>query len=165
MTKRRRKVTVPAVPPSLADQGPSTEMQSFRTVTEPVPEDKNGSKRKVRKDAIDRIAALTDQQRLAGRVILQAYEALGKGPPAIKEIQVDTSPRADAIIDALIFRQFEYVQIMQHVPNGCRSVVEHVCNHNRGIRDGYASTEFEAGEATAHLKLALDVVGQKIGLY
>ncbi len=164
-TKARKK---PTTPPTPWDAGPDTVMQKAGTAIRPVPEDKNGMKRKVRLDPIDRaplLAALSRRQRSAAQEITEAWEATGKGPPAIKEIFVDSTPNPTASIATHIDRMSRFHRVWGCVPSGDASrVVAHVCCDRRAIRDGLARNSTETGMWVAQLQVALDLVANEMGV-
>lgn len=162
--KKHKQPSAPPLPPSLADTGPETYLQRLRTREEVVEGDKNGSKLKRRYDAIDAIKGLSPRQHMAARKLREAYEATAKGPPAIKEIQVDSSPKPDANIDVTIDRLSWFVRLHNAVPPEMRYVVDHVVLHGRAISDGLAAGGRDRPAPMADLTVALDLVANEAGL-
>lgn len=120
------------------DHGTGTEAAMASTVLVAVPDDKNGMKRRQRIGALELVyksGGMTIRQFQAGKEIRDAFEATQKSPPAIKEIQVDSSPKPDATIDVQCDAQSRYAHAMSGVPGPYKHIVEHVCCENFPISD------------------------------
>lgn len=118
------------------DHGTGTAAAMAGTVLVAVPDDKNGMKRRQRIGTLERMMGhLTQRQYQAGQEIRNAFEATQKSPPAIKEIQVDASPKPDATIDVQCDAQSRYAYAMSAVPLYAKSVVVHVLIENRPLSE------------------------------
>lgn len=158
-SRKARKITLP---PSLADHGPQTEAQNAGTTLESVPDDKNGSTRRVRKHILLRMKGLSPRQQAAGLAISEAYEATQKSPPAIKEIQVDSSPKPDACIGIQIDRASRHAWLKAAVPPQYKYVVDHVCENGNALRDGLPYDGHQGQIHLAPLQVSLDLVANKM---
>jgi hypothetical protein len=183
--QRRKAVSLPAPPERVArpvtrgDMGPDTPLQGLGKVVEPVTfvdEDgklktsPNGMRRARRIDIIesyhrrDRNPILDATQFKAAKMLREAYEATKKGPPAIKEIQVDASPKPDHFIDVTIDRLSRFSAIMRHVPQDCRDVVDAVVLENQSIGwlKQYRNSSHPKG--VERLQRGLDMVAEALQL-
>jgi len=184
-THRRKAVSLATLPERVrnrterGDLGPDTPLQRANKVTEDVTwvddegnlqKSPNGMKRARRIDLIesyhtrDRNPILDARQYKAAKMLREAYEATQKSPPAIKEIQVDASPKPDQNVSTLIDRISRFSAIMRHVPRDCKDVVDAVVLENQSIGwlKQYRGDNLSVG--VRRLQLALDAVADKIGV-
>ncbi len=162
----RRKPHKPTegVEPVRGDHGTGTAAANASTVLVAVPGDKNGMKRRQRIGALELIlknTGMSQRQYQAGKRIRDTFEATQKSPPAIKEIQVDTSPTPDATIDTQVDAQSDYADAMAAVPTKFKRVVEHVCVENRPISE-MGGGKIMGGSHRACLMVALDLVANRL---
>lgn len=80
-----------------------------------------------------RSGVITLKQMDAGNALLDAWERTQRSAPAIKEINVDTSPKPDANAAIMIDRISKLKQISQTVTMAVRPVVEHVVIKNMSM--------------------------------
>lgn len=153
-TQRRKAVSLATLPEQVAnrvthgDMGATGPAMRQGLISEPVTwvddegklqKSPNNMRRARRIDLIesyhkrDRNPILDDRQFKAAKMLREAYEATHRSPPAIKEIQVDASPKPDAHIDITIDRISRFSAIMRHVPSDCKDVVDAVVLENQSI--------------------------------
>lgn len=145
MAKSRKQKKQPYTPPTNWDTGPNTQAQQAGKVIEAAdyidPEtgkriNPNGVKRARRLSVAAQYESrglLTKRQANAAGVLLRAWEANQKGPPAIKKVQVDTSPKPDAAIAMMIDRVSAYHKIARLIAMQYRAYVLHVARDDRHI--------------------------------
>lgn len=102
---------------------------------------------------------LTKKQGDTAAKLLKAWERNHRSPPAIKEIQVDTSPKPDAHIAITIDRISKYHRIARSVPKKYQAYVFHVARDDRFLNamPGYRSNVF-----MDRLKAGLDILADKL---
>ena len=145
----------------LGDHGTGTKAAMASTVLVSVPDDKNGMKRRQRIGALESIMGkLTQRQYQAGKEIRDSFEATQTSPPAIKEIQVDVSPKPDATIDVQCDAQSRFAFAMSAVPVLGKDVVNHVLLENRPITEMASGGMVEVN--TQKLRNALTRVADKL---
>lgn len=145
------------------DHGTGTAAQTANTYLQPVPEDKNGQRRRVRQGALELLQKqISPRQYDAGKAIRDAFEATQTSPPAIKEIQVDTCPSPDATIDVQVDKQSDYAAVMRAVPSDMKAVVFHVCCDNLPISHRAQGRMVES--EIACLQVALDLAANDMRL-
>ena len=127
------------------DTGPSTSAQNTLKIIEPVEQkdentgkmvNPNGVKRARRlsvAEAYRKTGNLTARQASAADKLLKAWEKNHRSPPAIKEIQVDNSPKPDAHIAIKIDRISAYHAIAKLIPKKYSAFVMHVARDDRHI--------------------------------
>lgn len=76
---------------------------------------------------------LTRRQADAAHQLLTAWERNQRTPPAIRKVQVDTTPKPDANIDITISRVSAYHSIARLVPPKYRAYVMHVARDDRHL--------------------------------
>ena len=166
--KKKKAVSLAAPASSLAslcDLGPSTPMQSANTIVRPVKDCKNGSKQKVRQHALDLMIKqerISKRQYMAGNEISMAYEAQFKSPPALKPVQVDTSPNPTASVAIQVDRASKHAWLKKAVPPDMREVVDHVCEQGHAIGQKWKGSNHAT--QSANLKMALDLVANRLGI-
>jgi hypothetical protein len=155
MGKRNRRgrprtkapVTLSAAPQAANrwDMGTGTRTQKLGLVVEDAdyidPEtgekvNPNGVKRARRIDVAEsyhKRGKLDDRQLRAAQALRGAYEATMKSPPAIKKVQVDTTPKPDQHIDIIVDRISKFSAIMRHVPATSKPVVDAVVLENNSV--------------------------------
>lgn len=97
----------------------------------------NNARRKRRMPVIEvyrKSGKITYEQYDAAIALLNAFEATQKRPPAIKEINVDSSPKPDQHIGILIDRIGNYHKFRRHVSSQYWAYVDHVVLWNLPIR-------------------------------
>lgn len=183
--RQKRKVTLAQIPANVAnrvtrgDMGPDTAAQRQGRVIEPVTfvdddgnlkESPNNMRRARRIDVIesyhkrDRNPILDGRQYKAAKALREAYEATKRSPPAIKEIQVDASPKPDQHIDIMIDRISRFTAIMRHVPKDCKDVIDAVVLENQSIGwlKQYRNSKHSNG--VKRLQKGLDAVAEGLRL-
>lgn len=109
----------------------------------------NGVKRARRIDLIEhyRIRGIITQGEFTALMALRmAYEKTQRGPPAIQEIQVDTSPKPDHAVAILMDRISGYSQMMAHVRPEHRQVITCVVLDNRTVAQlGFRGRRYQSG--------------------
>lgn len=78
-------------------------------------------------------------------------------------VYVDRTPDPSAAAVMQAQRVFEFRALSQRIPGQHREVVEHVCLHDRSIRDGLARNDRETGMHLALLQVALDILANDLG--
>ena len=142
---KKKKAGRPYTPPTMWDKGPDTPAARRMTVTESAGDiDPQTGKRSnpnsvVRKRRISvaelyhRKKHLTKRQFTAAMALLIAWERNRRGPAAIKEIQVDTSPKPDASIAITIDRISKYHAVARLIPKRYEPFVMHVAREGKHI--------------------------------
>ena len=129
------------------DMGPATAVQMAGKVIENATwtdadgnkVNPNGVKRARRMDLAENYYRRTNNQILnerqfkAAQHLRNAYEGTQRTAPAIKAIQVDSTPKPDQHVAILIDRISKYSDAMRRVPSECRVVVEAVAIDNRAV--------------------------------
>ncbi|WP_116082084.1 hypothetical protein [Tropicimonas sp. IMCC34011] len=147
MAKTKRKAKrQPSAPATPWDMGPNTAAQRHLKVVEPVEHfdertgkkvtSPNGVKRARRCSMAEhyvRQGWLTERQGKAAQVLLNAWERNLRTAPAIKAVQVDTSPKPDAHIAIQIDRVSAYHRVVRLVPAKYRAFVLHVACDDRAL--------------------------------
>ena len=177
MAKKKQKA--PHEPRSPWDHGPDTYLARRGTVVEQVegvdPDtgkkiNPNSVTRRRRVDQVEKLwrsDKITRDQYEAAKKLREAFLATQRTPPAIKAVQVDSSPKPDAAIAMQIDRVSKFHAIARHIPTNAAPLVDAVVMMDRPVSgdlgDGRAN-----GHRTAirliHLRLALDAVARGIGL-
>ncbi|APX88657.1 hypothetical protein BV394_02020 [Brevirhabdus pacifica] len=158
MGKIKAKKRAPYTPPTTWDAGPDTAAQRagriIEDVTETDPEtgkrvNPNGIKRARRIDLIEHyriIGVITQAEFTALMALRMAYEKTQRGPPAIQELQVDTSSKPDHAVAILMDRLSRYSQMMAHVRPEHRRVITCVVLDNQTVmRIGFKGRRYQAG--------------------
>lgn len=184
-TQRGKAVSLATLPEKVArpltrgDMGPDTQLQRAGTVLEPVTfimddgtvkESPNGIKRLRRIDLVesyhrrDRNPLLNARQYKAATAIRVAYEATMKSAPAIKKVQVDSTPKPDAHVAIMIDRVSNFARIMKHVPADSKAVVDAVVLENQSIGwlRQYRGSKHALGVRL--LQAGLDAVADALGM-
>ncbi|WP_118135179.1 hypothetical protein [Oceanicella sp. SM1341] len=134
----------------------------LRMITEPVPEDANGRRRRRVLHPVEDMYArgiLDKQQRAAGLALADAWEACQRTPAAdLSQPRVDSTPNPEARTVILLDAQHRYARLARQIPKDARSVVEHVCCDGRYLRDGCASGGKGLMVSTERLQMALSVL-------
>ena len=145
MAKKKRKPHNPSAPTQW-DMGTGTRAATHLTVIEEAAEinpktgkkhNPNGVKRRRRISWVEhygRKGHLTREQVNAGLRLQEAFERTQRRPPALKKVQVDSSPKPDANIAIQCDRMDKYHRIARHIPTRYRPFIDHVVIHNRPIR-------------------------------
>ncbi|WP_306127927.1 hypothetical protein [Roseovarius sp. MMSF_3350] len=95
----------------------------------------NGVKRARRIDMVEqyqRRGILEQRQVLAALAVRMAYEQTEKSPPAIKAIQVDTSPKPDQHIAILMDRISKFTSIFGLIHSKDRALLDCICVRGNG---------------------------------
>lgn len=132
-------------PASVWDHGTGTRAAGFLTVTEGRGErdlktgrmhNPNNVTGRRRRDIIefyrDR-GLITDRQFKAARLLRISWERTMRSPPAIKAVQVDTTPKPDEFISITLDRIGSYHKIAKTIPKNARPYIDHVVMGNRHI--------------------------------
>ena len=143
MAKSRKKK--PYTPPTTWDKGPDTPAARRMSVSESAGDidpqtgkrvDPNAVRRRRRlcvAELYHRKGHITKRQFTAAMALLLAWERNQRGPAAIKEIQVDTSPKPDASIAITIDRISKYHAVARLIPKQYQAFVMHVARDNNHI--------------------------------
>lgn len=147
-TQRRKDVSLATMPEKVAnrvvrgDMGATGQAMRHGLVQEGVThiddegnlqESPNSMKRMRRIDLVEMYArkgVLNQRQVSAAKRLTNAWEGTMKTPPAIKEIQVDSSPKPDAFIDIHIDRVSKFTSVMKHVDTQYREIIDCVVLNN-----------------------------------
>lgn len=130
----------------------------------------NGQRRARRIDLIesyhkrDKNPLLDARQFKAAQALRNAYEATQKSAPAIKKVQVDTTPKPDQHIDIMVDRISDYHAISKHVPAECKAVIDTVVIQNRAIAAHPAYKNWNHAKGVKLLQRALDAVAEGLRL-
>ncbi len=109
-------------------------------------------------------ALLSPAQFKAAEKLQLAFEQTQKTPPAIKEINVDASPKPDQNITMMINRQSKYHNIARHIPQNARTYIDHVVIQNRPITAMPGCKGRRVPAYMARLAKGLDVMADNLGL-
>lgn len=149
MAKRGKRQ--PHAPQTEWDMGASGPANRVGIVVERVEEpNPNGVRRARRIDMAEvyyRRGVLTRRQYLAAMMLRTAYEQTGKSPPAIKAVQVDSSPKPDQHIAILLDRMAIFATVFKHVPAADRAILDRLCIQGTGPGKPYVGTRYRAGLA------------------
>ncbi len=184
-TKRRRDVSLATMPEKVAnrithgDMGAAGPAMRHRLVKEPVMfvddtgkmrESPNNMRRARRIDMaesyhkLDINPLLNASQFKAAKQLREAFEATMKSPPAIKEIQVDASPKPDQFIDITIDRISTFSGVMRQVPSDCKDVVTAVVLDNQAIGRLKQYRGRNHAKGVEKLQRGLDMVAEALQL-
>ncbi len=168
--KRKRQ---PYLPPS-GDTGPDTAAQRAGAVYITDVE-ANGQQflRKRHEHILDKMARgnrrrsamISDRQCAAGLKLHARYcETMRSPPSAFTRPYVDCAPNPAMVV----LHQCEAVErlarLTRHIPRGMESIVFAVCCEGRSIRPGVTRDALEADSLCAQLQVALDILGNELGL-
>lgn len=147
--KGRKQVTLAALPETMTkhsrdrwDMGPSTQAQKAGKIIEPAEfydeesgkmVNPNGVKRARRIDLVEhyhRKGIIDRRQMLAGLALRVAFEGTQRTAPAIKKVQVDSSPKPDANIEIMIDRISRFADIYEGMNTGDRDILDCVVLNN-----------------------------------
>ena len=162
--KKKKAGKKPWEPPTEWDHGPNTQAARAMTVVEDAGEIDPKTGKRVNPNGVKRLRRicvtewyyrrghLTRRQADAANKLLSAWEQTLRGPPAIKEINVDSSPKPDANVAIQIDRISGFHNIMRKAPSKYAAYIDHVVIHNRPInsmpgakRDGKYMKRLAAG--------------------
>lgn len=176
---------MPALPPSMTkarssqwDMGPDTAAQKAGRIIEPadyVDEETgekvnpNGVRRARRIDLVesyhkrDRNPILDKRQFMAATSLREAYLQTQRTAPAIKKVQVDSSPKPDAHVEIMIDRLSKFSGLMKCVPTEAKSVVDIVVLENQAV--GSLREYRGSGHAKGVIRLqgALNLIADQLG--
>ena len=170
MAKRKRQ---PALPPS-GDTGPDTAAQRAGAVY-PIDTEVNGQQflRKRREHILDKMmrsnrkrpAMISARQCAAGLKLHERYLGTMRGPPsAFTRPYVDCAPNPAMVVLHQCEAVERYERLTSHIPRGMGKIVFAVCCEGRSIRPGVTRDKMEADSLCAQLQVALDVLGNELGL-
>jgi hypothetical protein len=176
----RKPVTLSAAPEATNrwDMGPDTPAQRAGKVIESAdyidPEtgkriNPNNVKRARRIDLIETYhkrerPILDTRQFRAAQLLRNAYEATQKSPPAIKKVQVDTTPKPDANVAIMVDRISAFHRAARHIPPECRPVIDVVVLQNRAIAAHPAYKAWNHAKGVALLQRGLDAIAEGLRL-
>lgn len=106
---------------------------------------------------------VSERQLLAGLDLHAAYCRTQLSSPAIPEIQVDRTPRPDEATVNKCHAATVFAKMTTGIQREHMKVVRHVCCEDRAIRNGLASNGHEASYMVAQLKVALDIIANRLG--
>ncbi|QDL92536.1 hypothetical protein FDP22_12545 [Paroceanicella profunda] len=159
---RNETTGAPRIVPRDTEQREVGARARLRMITEPVPEDANGRRRRRVLHPIEDMyvrGILDKQQRAAGLALADAWEGCQTTPSAdLSQPRVDSTPRPDARTIILLDAQHRYARLARQIPRDACAVVQHVCCDGRYLRDGFARNQWECGNAVEALKMALSVM-------
>ncbi|WP_118138477.1 hypothetical protein [Oceanicella sp. SM1341] len=134
----------------------------LRMVTEPVPEDANGRRRRRVLHPVEDMfvrGILDKQQRAAGLALADAWEGCQRTPSVdLSQPRVDSSPRPDDRMMILLEAQDRYARLARQIPKEARAVVEHVCCEGRYLWDGCVTGGRSMSISVERLQMALSVI-------
>ena len=176
----RKPVTLSAAPEATNrwDMGPDTPAQRAGKVIESAdyidPEtgkriNPNNVKRARRIDLIEAYHTrdrpiLDTRQFRAAQLLRNACEATQKSAPAIKKVQVDTSPDYGAPAITAMERAKAVALIKSFIPPECRPVIDVVVLQNRAIGSHPAYKAWNHAKGVALLQRGLDAVAEGLRL-
>lgn len=176
-TRERAAKSLPAAP---WDHGTGTDAALAGTRVEPAdftdPEtgerrNPNGVSRRRRLPAFEQLwrdGKLTDRQHDAAKKLLDRFEAMQKGPPAIKEIQVDVQPDFAGIEARRVDLVSRFHAVAKFVPSECGPIVDQVvfmgCAISQGLSKKNPGYETAMSNRRTKLSLALDAVADGLRL-
>ncbi len=179
----RRKPRAATVAPCPWDLGPTTAAQQAGKITEEAtytdPEtgeklNPNGVKRARRIDVAEfyfNKGYISESGWKAARAIREAWEATMQSQPAIKKVQVDSSPKPDAAVVIQVDRLSKLASVSKHIPPGYRGMIEHVVMSNQSAWSYHRITKrkhlsvIERRElAKKALRIMLDEVAKRMGV-
>lgn len=135
----------PTIPKSPWDMGQNTLAQNYMTVTEERGEtdpktgkksNPNGVKGKRRISVVElyhRQDHITAKQLQAAEALMNAYERTLRTPPAVKEVNVDSSPKPDKATSIKIDRLSGFHRLYKRVPARCKRVIDRVVLENERV--------------------------------
>ena len=172
----KKPVTLSAAPPPANrwDMGPDTPAQRQGKVIEDAdwidPEtgkriNPNGIKRARRIDLVEtyhrRERPFLDARQYKAAVALRnAYEQTQRSAPAIKKVQVDSTPKPDANVAVMVDRASDYHAVARHIPPECRAVIDIVVVQNRAIAAHPAYKAWNHAKGVALLRRGLDAIAE-----
>ncbi len=139
---RPKAVSLPRAP---WDMGPDTPAQRHMKIVESIehidPEtgkrsNPNNVKRARRVDMLEvyhKRGVIDARQFSAGEALRNAYEATQKSPPAIKQVQVDCSPKPDHAISVQTDRLSAYINLSRHIRPADEELIDAVVLNGSGI--------------------------------
>lgn len=136
---------------------------TIETIREPGKADRKRRYRLHILEQMHRGGRISRRQMLAGMELHEAWCATQLSPPAVREVVVDGTMDPDRITVAQVEAMQRYADLAAAVPAAQRYVVRHVVLDNRAIRDGLARDSMEAHGPTAELKVALELVANRLG--
>lgn len=159
----RRKPHTPTLPPEWVE----TPAQMAGTQVEPVKTGRDVQKlRRFRVHVLEKMRdsnKISFRQCQAGLAIHEAWCETQLSPPAVREINVDSTPKPDDVTVAQCERMKIFADLMALVPSDMTGVVRHVCCEGLPIRNGLAKNGPSASSLTASLQVALDLVANHKG--
>lgn len=163
-SQARRKPAKPI--PFNGDHGPKTAAATNGTVLEEIKNDDgsnpNNMARRRRKSAIEALTSLTMRQKQAAEKIQDSWsrlEMLGSGGPLKEKVQ--SSPKPDAVIDAQVAAQSQWVKVTKAILRHDKALVHWVCCLNQPLT-AFKRTTGEA-RASERFKAAMDRVADHLG--
>ena len=99
-------------------------------------ENPNGVKRARRIDLVEsyhKRGKITERQLKAAQALRLAYEGTMRTAPAIKKVQVDSSPKPDQHISIQVDRMSELHNVSRHIPVASKHVVDVVVYQNNSV--------------------------------
>lgn len=168
-----KKTRQPYAPPTTWDAGPDTPAARRMAIVEPAAEIDPATGSRINPNSVKRVRKisvcelyrrrgyLTKREADAADRLIKAWERNHRSPPAIKEIQVDHSPKPDAFIAIQIDRISKYTSIAKHVPNKYRPFVMHCARDDQHLMSmpGYRRNAY-----MVRLKRGLGLLADGLGL-
>ncbi len=170
MAKRKHQ---PTLPPS-GDTGPDTPAQragaAYITDIEI-----NGQQflRKRREHILDKMARgnrkrsamISARQCASGLELNKRYcETMRSPPSAFIRPYVDCAPNPALVVLHQLEAVERLVRLTRHIPHGMEPIVFAVCCEGRSIRPGVTRDRMRADSLCAQLQVALDILGNELGL-
>lgn len=176
----RKPVTLSAMPEAkTGDIGPDTPAQRQGRIIEAAdwacPEtgkrmNPNGIRRARKIDLIESYyrrstnPLIDARQFKAAQALRNAYEQTQKSAPAIKKVQVDTTPKPDANVAIMIDRISGYHSISKLIPSECMAVIDTVVMQNRAIGSHPAYKAWNHAKGVDLLRQGLDAIAEGLRL-
>lgn len=144
-SRNKGKPRAVSLPPAPWDMGPDTPAQRHMKIVESVEHidpktgkrsNPNNVKRARRVDMLEvyrKRGVIDARQFSAGEALRNAYEATQKSPPAIKQVQVDCSPKPDHAISVQTDRLSAYINLSRHIRPADEELIDAVVLNGSGI--------------------------------
>ena len=100
----------------------------------------------------------------AAKSLRDAWEATQRTAPAIKAIQVDSSPKPDAHVAIQIDRASELSAISKHIPAESKAVIDMVVFSNHSVAHHPAYRNRNLAKGMRLLQSGLDAVAEGLGI-
>jgi len=126
----------------------------------------NGVKRARRIDMVESYfcrGVLDYRQYTAATALRNTFEATQRSAPAIKKVQVDSSPKPDANVAIMVDRISKYSAIGKHITPRSKRVIELVVIDNQSVGKAKEYRGWNHAKGVRLLQEGLSIIADKIG--